>query len=120
MQRAEADLAIRLAASGGEIVLADGRWRSQQVTASPAVGVVKRWSRGYLGAQHDALIAALGPGEWTPLSALAELDGTFERYAWYVRLAAVRAAWHDHAGVVRCGDAGPASGSRGPSRSPTV
>jgi hypothetical protein len=102
MQRSEADLAIRVAASGGELVLADGRWRSQQVTASPVVGVVKRWSRGYLEPQHDALIAALGPGERTPLFALAELDGTFERYAWYVRLAAVRAAWHDHAGVVRC------------------
>jgi len=102
MQRAEADLAIRVAAAGGELVLADGRWRSQQVTASPVVGVVKRWSRGYLEPRHDALIAALGPGERTPLFALAELDGTFERYAWYARLATVRAAWHDHAGVVRC------------------
>ena len=46
-----------------EIVLADGRWRSQQVTASPVVGVVERWSRGYLEPQHDALIAALGPGD---------------------------------------------------------
>lgn len=102
MQRAEADLAIRLAATGGELVLADGRWRSQQPTASPVVGVVKRWSREYLEPRHDALVAALGPGERTPLFALAELEGTFERYAWYVRLAALRAAWHDHAGVVRC------------------
>lgn len=102
MQRAEADLAIRFAAADGALVLADGRWRSQQVTASPVVGVVKRWARGYLEPQDDALIAALGPGERTPLFALAEVDGTFERFAWYVRLAAVRAAWHDHAGVVRC------------------
>jgi hypothetical protein len=102
MQRAEADLAIRLAAAGDELVLADGRWRSQQPTASPVVGVVKRWSREYLEPRHDALVASLGPGERTPLFALAELQGTFERYAWYVRLAALRAAWHDHAGVVRC------------------
>ncbi len=102
MQRAEADLAIEIAEAGGDLVLADGRWRSQRPTAGPVVGVVKRWSRAYLERRQDALIAELGPGERTPLFALAEPDEAFERYAWYVRLVPLRPAWHDHAGVVRC------------------
>lgn len=102
MQRAELDLALELADSGEELVLADGRWRSQRPTPAPVVGVVKRWSRGYLEPRHEALVAALGPGERTPLFALAEPDQDFERYAWYVRLVPLRPAWHDHAGVVRC------------------
>jgi hypothetical protein len=102
MQRAELDLALELAGSGEELVLADGRWSSQRPTPAPVVGVVKRWSREYLEPRHEALVAALGPGERTPLFALAEPDREFERYAWYVRLVPLRPAWHDHAGVVRC------------------
>ncbi len=101
MQRAELELALDVA-SGEELVLADGPWRSQQPTPAPVVGVVKRWSRGYLEPWYEALVAALGPGERTPLFALAEPDADFERYAWYVRIAPLRLAWHDRAGVVRC------------------
>ncbi len=101
MQRAELELALEVA-SGDELVLADGPWRSQQPTPAPVVGVVKRWSREYLEPRYEALVAALGPGERTPLFALAEPDADFERYAWYVRIAPLRPAWHDRAGVVRC------------------
>ena len=102
MQQAELDLALELAEAGEELVLADGRWRSQRPTPAPVVGVVKRWSRRYLEPRHEALVGSLGPGERTPLFALAEPDRDFERYAWYVRLAPLRPSWHDHAGVVRC------------------
>lgn len=102
MQRAESDLAIRLAAAGDELVLADGRWASQQPTSSPVVGIVKRWTRAYLLPEQEALVASLGPGERTPLFGLAEPDEPLARYAWYARLCAMRPEWHDHAGVVRC------------------
>jgi hypothetical protein len=102
MRRAESTLAIGVAATEGELVLADGRWTSQQPTESPVVGVVKRWSREYLEPEQEHLVARLGPGERTPLFGLADPDQPVERYAWYARLVPLRPAWHDHAGVVRC------------------
>ncbi len=102
MQGRETELAIGVAHGGGELVLADGRWTSQQPTASPVVGVVKRWSREYLEPAQERLVATLGPGERTPLFGLADPDQPVERYAWYVRLVPMRRMWHDHAGVVRC------------------
>jgi uncharacterized protein len=102
MQSTETELAIDAAARDGEIVLADGRWTSQQPTASPVVGVVKRWSRAYLLPEHERLVASLGPGERTPMFGLAKPDEPLGRFAWYARLCDVRPEWHDHAGVVRC------------------
>jgi uncharacterized protein len=102
MQTTETELAIDAAAEDGELVLADGRWTSQQPTASPVVGVVKRWSRAYLVPEHEALVARLGAGQRTPLFGLAKPDEPLGRFAWYARLCAVRPEWHDHAGVVRC------------------
>jgi hypothetical protein len=102
MQATESELAIESAASDGELVLADGRWTSQQPTASPVVGVVKRWSRAYLVPEQETLVARLGAGERTPLFGLAKPEEPLGRFAWYARLCAVRPEWHDHAGVVRC------------------
>jgi uncharacterized protein len=102
MQATESDLAIEAAASDGELVLADGRWTSQQPTVSPVVGVVKRWSRAYLVPEQETLVARLGAGERTPLFGLAKPQEPLGRFAWYARLCAVRPEWHDHAGVVRC------------------
>jgi hypothetical protein len=102
MQATESELAIAAAAQDGELVLADGRWTSQQPTASPVVGVVKRWSRAYLVPEQEGLVARLGAGQRTPLFGLAKPDEPLGRFAWYARLCAVRPEWHDHAGVVRC------------------
>jgi hypothetical protein len=102
MQAAESELAIRSAAEEGELVLADGRWTSQQATASPVVGVVKRWSRAYLVSEQESLVARLAAGERTPLFGLAKPDEPLGRFAWYARLCGLRPEWHDHAGVVRC------------------
>jgi uncharacterized protein len=102
MQATETELAIEAAADDGELVLADGRWTSQQPTASPVVGIVKRWSRAYLVPEQEALVARLGAGQRTPLFGLAKPDEPLGRFAWYARLCAVRPEWHDHAGVVRC------------------
>jgi hypothetical protein len=84
-------------------VLADGPLKSlADDTASPVVGVVKRFVRAYLDAEHDALLSHLAPGERTPLFGLAYEAHPLERYAWYTRLVESRAMWHDHAGLVRC------------------
>jgi hypothetical protein len=102
MQATETELAIELAARDGELVLADGRWTSQQPTASPVVGIVKRWSRAYLVPEQETLVARLDAGQRTPLFGLARPQEPLGRFAWYARLCAVRPEWHDHAGVVRC------------------
>jgi uncharacterized protein len=102
MQAAEANLASRLAATGDALVLADGRLGFLDPTASPVVGVVKRFVRAYLEPEHDALLPRLAAGERTPLFGLVYEGQPLERYAWYLRLAASRAGWHDHAGLVRC------------------
>ncbi len=102
MRLAESALAIEVAGAESELVLADGRWTSQQPTGSPVVGVVKRWSREYLEPEQEALVTRLGPGERTPLFGLADPGQPVERYAWYARLVPLHPAWHDHAGVVRC------------------
>ena len=103
MREQEAALASRTAAESGGLVLVDGPLKSlRDETASPVVGVVKRFTRAYLEPEHDALLALLQPGERTPLFGLAYEGHPLERYAWYTRLVTSRAMWHDHAGLVRC------------------
>jgi hypothetical protein len=102
MQKAEAALAARIASETDCLVLADGRLGFLDATASPVVGIVKRFVRAYLDPEHDRLLATLDPGQRTPLFGLIYEGQPLERYAWYTRLVASRAAWHDHAGLVRC------------------
>ncbi|HXF56243.1 MAG TPA: hypothetical protein VNO34_01435 [Actinomycetota bacterium] len=102
MQGAEVAVALEVAESQDRLVLADGRWESRERTEAPVVGVVKRWSRGYLLPEHEALVPSLVPGERTPLFGLVEPDETLSRYAWYARVAPLRPEWHPQAGVVRC------------------
>jgi hypothetical protein len=89
MQSTETELAMQAAAEDGELVLADGRWTSQQPTASPVVGVVKRWSRAYLLPEQEGLVARLVAGQRTPLFGLAKPEEPLGRFAWYARLCAV-------------------------------
>lgn len=102
MQRAEAALASRIAGRGDGLVLVDGRLGFLDPTASPVVGVVKRFIRAYLDPEHDALLPRLAPGERTPLFGLVYEGQPLERYAWYARVVPPRPAWHDHAALVRC------------------
>jgi uncharacterized protein len=102
MQRAESSLSARLAAEKDCLVLSDGRLGFLDPTASPVVGVVKRFVRAYLDPGYDALLAHLAPGERTPLFGLIYEGEPLERYAWYTRLVPSRPVWHDHAGLMRC------------------
>lgn len=102
MQHQEAALAARTAAEGDGLVLTDGRLGFLDPTASPVVGVVKRFVKRYLEPEHDHLLPGLEQGERTPLFGLVYQGQPLERYAWYTRLVPSRPTWHDHAGLVRC------------------
>jgi hypothetical protein len=102
MRDAENALAGRLAASGAGLVLVDGPLRLGDAVAGPVVGVIKRLVRRYLEPDHDGLLAVLGPGELTPLFGLTDQEGSVRGYSWYTRIAPMRPAWHDQAGIVRC------------------
>jgi hypothetical protein len=102
MRDAENALACRLAAGGGSVVVVDGPLRLGDPVDGPVVGVVKRFVRRYLDAGEDRLLAELGPGQRTPVFALVDEAGAVRGFSWYVRIAPLRPAWHDHAGIVRC------------------
>lgn len=102
MRQAEGLLAARLAADSGVLVLADGPLTFFDATPAPVVGVVKRFGRVYLKDPESRLVPRLRVGERTPLFAIQAAARWRKRFAWYTRVAEVRRAWHDHAGVVRC------------------
>ncbi len=104
MRGAEAELGARVAAIDADLVLVDGPLAFELFgeTRGPIVGVIKRFGRVYLDPAQGQLIPKLGPGQRTPLFAIAGESDRRRRYAWYTRLAPVRLPWHDHAGVVRC------------------
>jgi hypothetical protein len=105
MRDAEAELASRLATqseSEAALVLCDGPLGFLERKRCPVVGVIKRFARLYLEPPQGQLLARLAPGERTPLFGIVDRAGRTRYYAWYVRLAPLRAPWHDHAGIVRC------------------
>ena len=102
MRDAEAVLASQLADEQDGLVLCDGPLGFLDLKRSPVVGVIKRFARLYLDPEREALLPRLGPGERTPLFGIEDRAGRTRLFAWYVRLAAVRPPWHDHAGIVRC------------------
>ena len=102
MRQTEGLLAARLAADRAAYVLTDGPLTFFDPTAAPVVGAVKRFGRVYLEDLESRLIPKLGVGERTPLFAIEAKQRWRKRLAWYTRIAEVRGAWHDHAGVVRC------------------
>jgi len=102
LRKAEGSLARTLAEEEGTLILADGPLTFSDPTAAPVVGVVKRFHQHYLQPPESALVPQLSAGERTPLFTVGEDGSGVQRYAWYVRLVALRAPWHDHAGVMRC------------------
>lgn len=103
MRRAEGALAAKVASDRGSLVLSDGPLTFSDPTASPVVGVVKRFARAYLEPEQDALLSRLAPGERSPMFGLGKRqEQPVDRYAWYTRLVPMRAPWHEYAGLVRC------------------
>ncbi|TMR99616.1 hypothetical protein [Nonomuraea basaltis] len=92
----EVDLAVRHRSRSDDLLLVDGPLRGR--THLPrTVGYIKTHHTAYLPAPQSAVVAALTPGQRTPVF----LMGTsWRRHAWYVRLPVQSTApW---AGVARC------------------
>jgi hypothetical protein len=93
MRAAEAHLAAELGRDG--FVIADGPLA--ELAPRPVVGVVKSHRVLYLDPDRNRVVAALGPGQRTPMFTF----GGYARYSWYVRLARVPHG-HSWSGIVRC------------------
>ena len=89
--------------------------RSTSSRPHPTVGYVKSHRVTYLEPDRNAVVAALAPGQRTPLFCIAD----YARYSWYVRLAML-AGGHSWTGVVRCEASGHLPLADGSSRSPTA
>ncbi|MEO3794411.1 hypothetical protein ABGB14_29715 [Nonomuraea sp. B10E15] len=92
----EVDLAVRHRSASDDLLLVDGPLRGR--THLPrTVGYIKTHHTAYLPSPQSAVVAALAPGQRTPVF----LMGTsWRRHAWYVRLPVRSTApW---AGVARC------------------
>ena len=93
MRAAEGSLATSLSAD--QCVFADGPLH--ELGPREVVGVVKSHRVTYLEPARNAVIAALGAGQRTPLFATKD----YGRYSWYVRLADIDDG-HTWSGLVRC------------------
>jgi hypothetical protein len=100
MRRAEGHTASRLSAE--HFVVADGPLN--ELAPQPAIGYIKSHRVAYLEPQRNTVIAALEPGQRTPLFTIAD----YRRYSWYVRLARPPGG-HSWSGVVRCEASGQLS-----------
>ncbi len=85
---------------GPPLVVVDGPLRGRQHLAS-TIGLIKSHHVQYLGGAEATVLAALAPGERTPLLLVGQ---RFVRWSWYVRLPGVlpSSALSPLAGVVRC------------------
>jgi hypothetical protein len=98
MRAAEARMADAALRSGrAELVVADGPLG--YAMPGRLVGMVKRQTRAYLDAARAGVLAALRPGERSPIFKLG--DQRLQRYSWYLRLADGRQIDGTMAGVVR-------------------
>lgn len=82
--------------NGGRLLILDGPLRDRHRLPG-AVGYVKTHHRSYLPDPALAVVAALAPGQRTPVFLIG---GRWSRWSWYLRLPT--APTHDWAGVVRC------------------
>jgi len=98
MRTEEALLAETIEASGA-CVFADGPLTYFSGLKHRTIGVIKRLYQPYIPSSHFALLAELQPGDRTPIFAI--LDGKYDRYAWYLRLAGVRPVDYAAAGIIR-------------------
>ncbi len=100
MRVVEEQLARRLAADAGVLVLADGPLSIGGNTAGRVVGFVKRLFKLYLGPEQLPVLRALTCGTRTPVF-LIRSAGRFARYSWFIRIANRLRVESDLTGLVR-------------------
>ncbi len=83
-----------------DLVVVDGPLKGPR-SVSPTIGYVKSHHVAYLPDECDATVAALQPGERTPIFLI---PGAWSRFSWYLHLPG--AVGHSWAGVVRCETSG--------------
>lgn len=97
MNRTEIEVAAKAAdESGAELVVVDGPLRGRD-HLDGTIGLVKTHHVAYLDGQAARVLAALEPGERTPVFTIA---GSWVRYSWYLRLPGPGRS--PLSGVVRC------------------
>lgn len=104
LQGAMADLEHQVSVAAGadrsgrghRLLVLDGPLRLRHRLPG-AVGYIKTHHRSYLPDRGLAVVAALSPGQRTPVFLIG---GRWSRWSWYLRLPT--APTHDWAGVVRC------------------
>ena len=96
MGRLEVQVALASAASA-DLVVVDGRLRNPGHPPG-TVGYVKAHAARYLEDRQHAVVAALLPGQRTPIFCLQQVRST--TFSWYLRLPG--GTGHPWAGVVRC------------------
>ena len=97
MRQAEGELGRELARRG-HLVIADGP--IHPLEPASVVGYIKSQRAAYLPPEKVPCVAALGPGERTPLFVFSS-GGSFARYSWYTRLEDIEHG-HTWSGVARC------------------
>jgi hypothetical protein len=94
MRQLEAEVARAI--TDAELIVLDGLlWGRTDVPN--AIGYIKSHRTPYLPAELNAVVAALSPGERTPLFLVST---TWTRFSWYMRLPG--ASGHPWSGIVRC------------------
>lgn len=98
LQQRMAELEAEIAAgvTGAGLVLLDGHLSGRQRVAG-AVGYIKSHHASYLPPELNRVVAALEPGQRTPLFLL---QTSLTRFSWYLRLPG--ASGHPWAGIARC------------------
>lgn len=96
MAQIEAEVARHAARQARPLIVLDGPLRASQHVPG-AIGYVKTHHVRYLSQEKNSVVAALGPGQRTPVFVMAT---SWTRYSWYLRLP--HGQGHDWAGVVRC------------------
>ncbi|GAC1590988.1 MAG: hypothetical protein NVS3B21_09030 [Acidimicrobiales bacterium] len=92
----ELEVALVAQAGAADLVVVDGPLRGRQHVPH-AIGYVKTHHVAYLPPIVEGIVAALAPGERTPVFVTT---ASWSRYSWYVRLPG--RPGHPWAGVVRC------------------
>ncbi|MBA2365414.1 MAG: hypothetical protein ACR2I4_03150 [Actinomycetota bacterium] len=97
LQQRMGELEITLAAAhDAPLVIVDGPLRGRQ-SVPGAVGYIKTHHVSYLQGAQEQVVAALGPGQRTPVFLMMS---SWSRFSWYLRLPG--SIGHPWAGVVRC------------------
>src|SRR5262249_55619327 len=98
LQRAMGGLETQVAMRAGKaaLVVLDGPLSGRE-SVPGAMGYIKSHRVEYLPAPAAAVVAALAPGERSPVFFL---ESTWSRYSWYLRLPG--GAGHPWAGIARC------------------